>query len=96
MFKNLLFSAAIKALQVALCTFYGLCMDQEDCPDGICDDALSAIDNLGESSPEPVASPGKAMAFDFNFQWDKLQPLVEATVAVINALKAFLGLNRVG
>jgi len=93
MFQKLLIAAAIKAIMAALCQIYGFCLDQDECPDGVCDEALQAIESLDEA-PQPTVT--KPMAIDFDIQWDKLQPLVAATVELINALKAFLGLNKVG
>jgi hypothetical protein len=93
MFQQILIAAAIKAIMAALCQIYGFCLDQDECPDGVCDEAIKAIESLDEA-PQPTVT--KPMAFDFDIQWDKLQPLVAATVELINALKAFLGLNKVG
>lgn len=93
MFQQILIAAAIKAITAALCQLFGFCLDSENCPDGVCDDAIEAVNSLNES-PEPLV--GKPMAFEFNFQWDQLNNLVEATVAFVNALKAFLGMNKVG
>lgn len=94
MFQQLLIAAAVKAMQMALCSLFGFCINQEDCPDGVCDDALRSIDSLGDENIEPVVSPEKTRAFDFDIRWDQLKPLVDATVAFIDALKSFLGLSR--
>jgi len=92
MFKVLL----IKAIQVALCQLYGLCLNQPECDGEVCQPALDALDDLDTQMPAATMAPTKLTALDFDFQWDKFDPLVKATVEFINALKAFLGLNRVG
>lgn len=97
MFQRIAVALAIKALQAALCQIFGYCSDQEECPDGVCDEVLSSLDKLDEESPSTAMGPGNTQALNFDFQWDQLQNVTQAAVAFINALKSFLGLGpRVG
>lgn len=93
MIQSLLISAAVKVIQMALCQFYGFCMSQDECPDGVCDDAVKAVDSLADIG-EPTADPTKVRALGLSPDWSKLKPLTDATVAFIEALMAFLGVNR--
>lgn len=93
MFQNLMIALAVKALQSALCQMFGFCINQDDCPDGVCDEALVALDSLDDDSPSTAMSPDKTQALNFEIDWKQLQPLVQATVALIAALKLFLGLG---
>lgn len=91
MFKILMF----KGLQIALCQLYGFCLSQPECPDGVCDEAMDAIDNI--NVPDPAVTPGKVQAFDIgDIDWSKLKEVSDAVVALITALKSFFGMNRVG
>ena len=89
---QILIALAVKAVQLALCQFFKVCENHEDCPDGVCVAAQKAIDEVGEKVAEPVAQP-TTQSFGFNPDWTKLQPLVEATVAFLGALRAFLGVK---
>lgn len=90
MFKLLV----IKAIQVALCQFYGFCLKQDDCPDGVCDDALKAVDSLQET-PTPTMAPGTVQSIDFgDIDWTQLKAVSDAVVELIAALKAFFGMDR--
>ena len=92
MFQNLMIALAVKAIQAALCQILGICIDSDDCPDGVCDEALRAADSLDEVSPGVAMSPESTQALNFDIDWTQLQPLTQAIVALIEALKAFLGL----
>jgi hypothetical protein len=93
MFKQMLLTLAIKAFHAAICQFYGYCLEDENCPDGVCDDALDALDSLDADTPQPVVKPGVTQSFDFAIDWEQLKPLVDATVLFVTTLKAFLGLS---
>ena len=95
MFQNLAIQAALKLLQVALCQFFGFCLDQEDCPDGVCDELMQECDEFGKCTPEPtMVTP---QAFDFNPDWSEFSNLVEAARTLIASIKRFLRLeSRVG
>ena len=94
MFNKILSAIAIQALQVAFCQFFGMCADQDDCPDGVCDELMESIDDLGDVAPQALVSKTRTLAFDFNPDWSKLQPLVLAATEFLRALRDFLGLNR--
>ena len=93
MFQKIAFALAIKALQAALCQIFGFCLDQDDCPDGVCDEVLVEIDTLGDESPNVTVAPGTTQAFNFDIQWDRLGDLADAAKVFIAALRAFLGLT---
>ena len=80
----------LKGLQWALCQFFGWCMEQEDCPDGICDEVMGEVRNL--SVPDPTSPSPQSFAFDI--QWDQLECLVTCTRELIACLRKFLGLDR--
>lgn len=87
----------LKAVQLALCQFFNFCLDSDECPDGVCDDALDALDKITEETPPLMVAPGKTMAFGIgDIDWGQLENVVNATVALATALKAFFGINRVG
>ena len=94
MFQQIAIAAAIKMLQLALCQFFGYCIEQEECPDGVCDEAMKAVDTLGEDSPMPTVSPGRLQAARFDIQWDQLDCLVTSVSALVECLRKFLGLDR--
>lgn len=94
MFQQLMIAAMLKAICAAACQFFGYCCDQDDCPFGVCDELFEELAELDESSP--VLSPKATANLDFQFNWEELKPLVDAAVAFVVALKAFLGLNKVG
>lgn len=86
-----------KAIQFALCQLFNFCVNQKDCPDGVCDEATTEIDNLNLTIPPPLVSPGKVQAFDVgDIDWSKLKDVSDAVVLLLSSLKAFFGLNRVG
>ena len=93
MFQSFMSAIALQALQLALCQFFGFCINQEDCPDGVCDDLLKAVDELGDDAPQAVVSSGRTMAFNFNPDWTRIKPLVDAAMAFVNELRLFLGIN---
>ena len=93
MIKNVMIALAVKAFQAALCQFFGICIDFEECPDGVCDETLQAIDDLDESAPNVVVAPGKTQALNFDLNWDAFPALSEAAKAFVVALRAFLGLS---
>ncbi|MEM1224590.1 MAG: hypothetical protein AAGJ40_02775 [Planctomycetota bacterium] len=83
---------AIKALQLALCHFFQICVEQDECPDGVCDDALEAIDSLMDV-PDPTVAAGRVQAFHFNIQWDQLECVVTSVRELVTCLRKFLGLD---
>ena len=95
MFQQIAIAAALKMLQMALCQFFGFCIDQEECPDGVCDDTLQAIDTLGDDTPAPTVAPGRLMSSKFEIQWDELECLTTSVKELIKCLRKFLGLDRV-
>ena len=92
MFQKIAVALALKALQAALCQIFGFCLDQDECPDGVCDEVLRDLDSLDEASPGVAMSPEATQALNFDIQWDRLGELTEATKAFVTALRAFLGL----
>ena len=87
---------AIKAIQFALCHFLGFCMNQEDCPDGVCDEAAAAVDSLGDDTPQVSVSPVVTQAFLSDFNWSAMSEVATAIVALVEALKKLMGNSRVG
>lgn len=96
MFQQLAIAAFIKMACIALCKFFDICICEDECPDGVCDKAYDALEDLSSSVADPVSNPSKVKGVDFDIDWTKLQEVVDAAVVLINALKAFLGLNKVG
>lgn len=83
------------AIKVAACRFLGFCLEQSECPDGVCDDAVKALDNLGVSDDEITAVP-KASVDLTSINWTALKEVCDAIVVLVAALKVFFGINRVG
>lgn len=98
MFQSIAISIALRLIQASFSQFFTCVNEADDCPDGICDDALRALDDLDNSTPNVSIAPGKVRAFDFgSINWSELKPLADSVVAMLAALKAFLGLShRVG
>lgn len=98
MFKQVLIVMAMKAIELAMCQFFGACKNSEDCPDGVCEPVLDSLseDTVNVNADDIADSKGPQALF-YDLQWDKLQPLVEAATAFVAALRAFFGAtNRVG
>lgn len=94
--RDRLIALIVAGLQAALCQFFDFCINHEDCPDGVCDDATVSIDKLGDERPGVAIGPGRVQSPSFNFQWDRLSQVAAAAKAFVDELRAFLGLTRVG
>lgn len=92
----ILISLITTLLPKILCKFFGMCLDNDECDDGKCEEALSAIaalevaldDGPTLTSAADVRALG-APSFDFCFEC--FPELVEATKNFITALMKFLG-----
>lgn len=86
---------AFKAIQWALCNFLKICIEHDDCPDGVCDEALLAIDGVEDDSPPVKAASGNVQSVGA-IDWSYMPAFADAVVALIAAAKGLFGLNRVG
>lgn len=84
-------SLAIAALQFALCHFLGFCINQKDCPDGVCNEAAEAVDSLGERTPVPTVDPTKTQAMFVAWNWDAINEVTDAIKTLVVALKKLIG-----
>ena len=97
MFQKLAVALALQMLQRALCQIFGFYADSDDCPDNVCDEVLSELDQLDDDSPMVTMAPGKTQALDFDVNWELINDLVQDGLKFIRTLRAFLGLDsRVG
>lgn len=90
MFRTLLISLAVKALQAVLCQFFEVCKGDENCPNGVCDDAIADIQNLNDDMADPLSA--KPQSLNFDIQWDQLECLVQTVRELITCIRKFLGL----
>jgi hypothetical protein len=90
MIQSLFLQAFKSMICVLLCQFCDCCEDEDNCPDGICNDLRSAIADLEQSVPPTTAVPQLA-APRFNFNWDEIQPTIEAITAAVKQLIRFFG-----
>ena len=95
MFETLI----LTVLKCALCQFFGYCTEHDDCPDGVCDDALRAIDSLGEATPPVLMAPeAPAPLTAIKWDWSYIEPLTNAVVELVRCIKGLIGMSpqRVG
>lgn len=73
------------AIQAALCHFLGYCMNQEECPDGVCTEAAKAVDSLGAEMP--AADPTVTQAAFPQWNWSAIQEVADAITTLVAALQ---------
>ena len=93
MFQQLITKLAIQAVCAAMCQFFGFCCEDEQCPDGICDELFTELDGLGDESPAVTVSPARTQAFEFSPDWAEFQGLVECAIEFVQRLRRFLNLG---
>lgn len=95
----ILISLITTILPKLLCRFFGMCIDIDECDDGLCEEALKSLKSLEEvGEPRPMltsASDIKALGLpSFDFCFECFPELVEATKNFVTALLKFLGRNH--
>jgi hypothetical protein len=91
MFQQMILMAFQKALCAILCQFCDCCDDNEECPDGVCVDLRTAIDELEDSSPKLMATAPGVSVRDLTIDWSKAQEVIQAATAFVKVLAAFFG-----
>lgn len=92
MFQQVLIALAVKAIQAVLCQFFEICKGDENCPDGVCDDAIADVQKLSDETPDPLTVKPQSLSFDI--QWDQLECLVATVRELVTCIRKFLGLDR--
>lgn len=93
--RDRLISIAVAAIQQLLCQFLEICLNHEDCPDGVCDEARAELDRLDTDRPMVTMSPGTtSQSTGIDWQWDRLSEVSDAIRQLVVALRAFLGLDH--
>ena len=90
MFQAIAINLMLKALCQIMCQFLGICCDQADCPDGVCEPLIDQLEAIQSDAPEVSANPAKVSAVGFSPDWSKLPLLVDAIREMVKALVAFL------
>jgi len=90
MFQAIAVNLMLKALCQIMCQFLGICCDQKDCPDGVCEPLIDQLEAIQADVPEVSANPAKVSAVGFSPDWSKLPELVDAIKTLVKSIIAFL------
>lgn len=91
---SLIFLAIKTAICALLCQFCDCCDASDDCPDGVCDDLRSAIDELQTGTPEVSAKPNRVSAFAIN--WQAVQDAIPIIADAVRAIARIFQSPSVG
>lgn len=95
MFQAIAVNLMLKALCSLICQFLGICCNQEDCPNGVCEPLIDELEAIQSNAPEVSANPEKVSAVGFSPDWSKLPLLVDAIREMVKALMAFLNKQEI-
>lgn len=91
MFKQLIINAILQSLPQILCQIFGYCLEQEDCPDGVCEPLIDELEAIQTGSPLMSANPANVSSSGFAMDWSKLPEAIDAVRAAVKALLALFG-----
>lgn len=92
MFKTLILQILIRRLPDLLCELFGICLEDDECDNGICLDGIRIANELRDlESVTPVSAIGTTNAPTADFCFDCLPELIDAIKSLIIAIRKVLG-----
>lgn len=95
MFQAIAVNLMLKVMCQLMCQFLGICCDQEDCPDGVCEPLIADLEKVQAAEPAVSVDPAKVTAARFTPDWSKLTEVVTAMRELVKAVLAFLNKDQI-